>query len=102
MQGLQRPCEAAYRESDGEQVETLQRLILTFTHEGVEIRALYRTKASPNPNTRARRGEVLEIARTGLEQALQALEGRVDVIGTSGFETKEDNALSAIRQAKGG
>ncbi len=70
----------------------LQRLVLTFKPEGLEVRALYRTKAGPNPGTAARRREVTELTRTGLERALEALDGsaRVDVIGTSGFETRED------------
>ncbi len=68
----------------------LQRLVLTFKPEGLEIRALYRTKAGPGPGTKARRREVTELTRTGLERALEALEGRVDVIGISGFETRED------------
>ncbi len=68
----------------------LQRIILTFRPEGLEVRALYRAKAGPGPGTQARRLEVTELTRTGLERALEALEGRVDVIGTSGFETRED------------
>ena len=41
------------------------------------------------------------LVRTGLEQALEALEaleGRVDVVGTSGYEVREDT-LSADRRA---
>jgi hypothetical protein len=41
---------------------TLPRLMLTFNREGVEIRALYRTKQGPNPGTKARRREITEIA----------------------------------------
>ena len=69
---------------------SLQRLVLTFKPEGVEIRALYRTQDGPGPSTKARWREVAMLVRAGLEQALEALEGRVDVIGTSGFETRED------------
>ena len=68
----------------------LQRLILTFKPDGVEVRALYRTKHGPGPGTAARRREATEIARAGLREALEALEGRADVIGMSGFEARED------------
>jgi hypothetical protein len=80
---------------------TLQRLVITFTREGVEIRSLYRTNQGPNPGTKARAKEVAELARSGLTQALEALDGRVDVTGASGFETRED-ALIASRQSKEG
>ncbi|MDP9477284.1 MAG: hypothetical protein M3R38_16655 [Actinomycetota bacterium] len=69
---------------------TLERLVLTFTADGIQARVLYRTKAGSGPGTKARAREVREVTRTGLERALEALEGRVDVIGTSGFETRED------------
>ena len=69
---------------------TLQRLVLTFTREGVEIRTLYRSKDGPNPGTKARCREVTELTRASLTEALEALEGRVDVIGTSGYEVRED------------
>ncbi len=72
----------------------LQRIILTFKPEGFEARVLYRSdaKAGPGPGTKARAREVRELTRTGLKRALEALDGsaRVDVIGTSGFETRED------------
>ncbi len=70
----------------------LKRLVLTFAGEGVEIRALYRRRNQdgPGPNTKARRREVEELVREGLRQALVSLEGRVDVIGTSGYEVRED------------
>jgi hypothetical protein len=72
----------------------LRRVILTFERDGVKLRALYkRTQASPGPgpNTRARRREVVRLARTGLEHALKALRaGEVEDLGTSGFETRED------------
>ncbi len=70
--------------------EGLQRLVIGFGDDGIQVRTLYRSKAGPNPGTAARRREVTELTRTGLERALEALEGRVDVIGTSGFETRED------------
>jgi hypothetical protein len=80
---------------------TPHRLVLTFKPEGVEIRTLYRTKDSPAPGIKARTKEVTELARTGLTQALEALDGsaRVDVIGTSGFETREDTLMTSARKA---
>ncbi len=69
---------------------TLQRLVLTFKPDGVEVRTLYRRKSGPNPGTKARRREVSELVRTGLQDALEALEGDVEDLGTSGYEVRED------------
>ena len=69
---------------------TLQRLILTFKPDGLEVRTLYRRKSGPNPGTKARRREVSELVRTGLQDALEALEGDVEDLGTSGYEVRED------------
>ena len=73
---------------------TLQRLVLTFKPEGLEVRTLYRTTAGPNPGTKGRAREVVAFALAGLQEALEALEGRVNVVGESGYETREDT-LSA-------
>jgi hypothetical protein len=73
---------------------SLRRPILTFKPEGVEIRALYRTESSPGPGTKARQREASELARTGLKQALDALEGGAECVGTSGFTTREDVLLA--------
>lgn len=75
---------------------TLQRLVLNFTREGVEIRALYRTKSGPNPGTKARTREATELASTGLQDALKALESDAgaESVGTSGFTTREDVLLA--------
>jgi hypothetical protein len=72
---------------------TLQRLILTFKPEELIVHALYRTQDGPNPGTKARHREVSELVRAGLADALEALEGRVDVVGTSGFTQREDIVL---------
>ena len=81
---------------------SLQRLILTFRPEGVEIRTLYRRKHGPNPGTKARAREVAELARKGLTQALRALEGRVDVVGESGYDDREDVLVAETdRRRKG-
>lgn len=71
---------------------SLQRLVLTFKPEAVEIRVLYRTRSGPNPGTKARAREITQLARTGLEQVLETLREpqRVDVVGESGYEVRED------------
>ena len=73
---------------------TLQRLILTFEPEELIVHALYRTEDGPGPNTKARTREVAELAKTGLERALKALEGGAECVGTSGFTTREDVLLT--------
>ena len=71
---------------------TLQRLILTFKPGELVLHALYRTQDGPGPSTKARRREITTLVRGGLESALVALdsEDRVEVVGTSGFTTRED------------
>jgi len=84
---------------------TLQRLVLTFTPEGVEIRTLYRRKNGPNPGTKARGREVSVLAEDGLREALEALEGSgaVDVVGESGYDVREDVIVAEThRRRKGG
>jgi hypothetical protein len=78
--------------------DQLQRLVLDYRTGELVVRCLYRTKGSAGPNTKARRREVEQLAREGLRQALCSLEGRVDVIGTSGYEVREDT-ISAGRVA---
>jgi predicted DNA-binding protein YlxM (UPF0122 family) len=57
----------------------------------------------PTPATKERAVEVATLTRTGLEQALEALEGRVDVVGDSGYEVREDIIVAeADRRRKGG
>jgi hypothetical protein len=51
---------------------------------------------APAPTTKARRREVIERARAGLTQALEALEGGAQCVGTSGFTTREDVLLAAV------
>ena len=53
----------------------------------------------PNPGTKARAREVTELAKTGLMQALEALEGGAECVGTSGFSTREDVLLAAASPA---
>ncbi len=82
---------------------TLQRLIITFKPEEIVMHALYRTKQGPNPGTKARRMEVAMLAQEGLTEALEALEGRVDVVGESGYDVREDVIVAeADTHRKGG
>jgi hypothetical protein len=68
-----------------------RRMVLTFSPDGVETRVLYRSKDGPRPGTVRRRREVEQLARTGLEQALAALDaGEVEDLGTSGYKIRED------------
>jgi len=70
--------------------DQLQRIVIDLRQEEMSLRVLYRTKGEVNPGTKARRREVEDLCREGLRQALEALEGRVDVVGVSGFTTRED------------
>ncbi len=81
----------------------LQRLVLEFKSEELVVRALYRRSLEdgPGPNTKARGKEVSDLVRTGLQDALRALEGDVTMAGTSGFSVREDIMVaSVIRQPK--
>ncbi len=69
---------------------TLQRLVLDYRGKELVVRVLYRTKQGPNPGTKARTREVTELARSGLERALDSLEGAAECVGTSGFTQRED------------
>jgi BMFP domain-containing protein YqiC len=75
----------------------LQRLIITFKPEETIMHALYRTQDGPGPNTKARRREVEQLVREGLRQAFASLEGRVDLVGTSGYEVREDIVLCTAK-----
>src|SRR5688572_14674516 len=68
----------------------LQRLIITFKPEETIMHALYRTQDGPGPNTKARKREVEQLVRIGLHQALVSLKDGAEVVGTSGFSTRED------------
>ena len=68
----------------------LQRLVLDFRSGELLVRCLYRTKGSAGPNTKARRQEVEQLVREGLRQALVSMEGDAELVGTSGFTTRED------------
>ena len=77
---------------------TLQRLVLDYRDSEIVVRVLYRSQDGPNPGTKARGKEVSRLARSGLQDALEALEGDVEVVGTSGFTTREDVLLATTSQ----
>jgi hypothetical protein len=76
----------------------LQRLVLDFRTGELVVRVLYRTQSLSNPGTKARGKEVSELVRTGLEDALRALAGGAECVGTSGFTQREDTMVA--RQPK--
>ena len=71
----------------------LKRLVITFKDEELVLHALYRSQDGANPGTKARRRQVEDLTREGLRQALASLEGRVDLVGTSGYQVREDIVL---------
>jgi hypothetical protein len=78
-------------------VSELQRLVLDYRTGELVMRCLYRTHDGPNPGTKGRTSVVSELARAGLEQALEALgKGDVTICGTSGFTEREDILLAVI------
>ncbi len=78
---------------------TLQRLVLTFKPEELVVHVLYRTQDGPGPNTKARCREVSELVRSGLRDALEALEGDAAMVGTSGFTQREDIMLANRKES---
>jgi hypothetical protein len=78
---------------------TLQRLVLDYRSGELVIRALYRSSLdAPNPGTKARRREVVELTREGLRQALVSLEVDAALVGCSGFTQREDVLLVEAKQ----
>jgi hypothetical protein len=90
-------------------VTKLQRLIVDYRTGELVVRVLYRSQDGPNPGTKARRRQVEDLTREGLRQALAVLEGDTELVGCSGFTTREDvllatassAALETARQVKG-
>ena len=85
---------------------TLQRLVLDYRTGELVVCCLYRLQDGPNPGTKARIREVTELARSGVRDALEAVEGGAECVGTSGFTQREDVLLAttppkAVQQAKG-
>jgi hypothetical protein len=78
----------------------LQRLVLDYRSGELVVRCLYRSKGNSNPGTKTRTKEVSTLAKSGLEQALQALEGGAECVGTSGFTTREDVLLATTSSSE--
>jgi hypothetical protein len=76
---------------------TLQRLTITFKPEEIVLHALYRSQDGPNPGTKARTRAVAELARSGLRDALEALEDGAECVGTSGFTQRQDILVALPR-----
>jgi hypothetical protein len=68
----------------------LQRLVLDYRGGELVTRVLYRSSLDSPNGTKGRRRQVSELAREGLRQVLASLEGGAEVVGTSGFITRED------------
>jgi len=85
--------------------EDLLRLVLDFRGEELVLRCLYRSesgaeaKGTSNPGTKRRRVEVQDLVVGGLQDALKALEGHVDVVGSSGFTQREDILQASVEGA---
>ena len=76
----------------------LQRLVLDFRSDELVVRCMYSSEDDFNPGTKRRTKVVADLVKTGLEQALQALEGRLDMVGVSGFVQRQDILLATISQ----
>jgi hypothetical protein len=78
----------------------LKRIVVEMKPEELVLRVLYRSDGRSNPGTKARAREVSEMARSGLRDALEALERRVDVVGVSGYDVREDVILATTSPRK--
>jgi hypothetical protein len=78
----------------------LKRLILTFKSEELIVHALYRSQDGAGPSTKARRRAVEDLARTGLRLALASLAEDAELVGCSGFTTREDVLLATTSPGK--
>jgi hypothetical protein len=74
----------------------LKRLVVEFRGDDeYVVRTLYNTQEDgPNPGTKARARKVQELTRTGLHNALEALEGGAECVRTSVFTTRVDVPLA--------
>jgi len=82
---------------------TLQRVVLDFRNdEEIVVRCLYRSSLDgPNPTTKARSRKVTDLAKSGLRDALEALEGGAECVGTSGFTQRQDILVALPRPDEG-
>jgi hypothetical protein len=79
----------------------LQRIVVDLRSGETVLRVLYRSKGETNPGTKARTREVTGLARAGLRDALEALEGGdVTMCGTSGYSTREDLLVVETKDAR--
>jgi len=63
---------------------TLQRIVIDLRAEELVLRVLYRSSLDgPNPGTKTRTREVADLARSGLRDALEALEGGAEEVRSS-------------------
>jgi hypothetical protein len=74
---------------------SLRRIILTFKGEEISIHVLYQASEAEDlgPNTKKRLRHTTELARHGLQDALDALNSSCTCVGTSGFTQREDVLL---------
>jgi hypothetical protein len=79
---------------------TLQCLVLDYRAGESVARVLYRSEDGPNPGTKARRREVRDLARAGLQDALEALDAGAECVGTSGYSVREDVLLATTSPGK--
>jgi hypothetical protein len=75
---------------------TIQRLVLDFRGEGggLVVRCFYCTQDGLNPGMQAHTKVVADLARGGLTQAREALDGGAEYVGTSGHAIREDVLLA--------
>jgi hypothetical protein len=73
---------------------TLQRFIIAFNPNEIVLHTLYTMQDGADLNTKARYREGTVLARTSLTQALEALKGGAECVGTSGLTMKEDVLLA--------
>jgi hypothetical protein len=75
----------------------LQRIVIEMKSGELVLRVLYRSKGDSNPGTKARTREVTDLAKAGLRDALEALEGsEATMCGTSGYTTREDLLVAEL------
>ncbi len=79
---------------------SVRTIVLTYAPDGIHLSVRYVRKDGPNPSTKGRLREVRDFARSGLMQALEALEGDVVSIGEAGFTQREDVLQLLVPPAK--
>jgi hypothetical protein len=81
---------------------SLKHLVLEFGRDEIQLRALYHSEAKDSLGlwTKARKREVKKLSVEGPTATPQAFDGsaRVDVIGTSGYDVREDTISAEGRK----